>query len=388
MDKGHPKESLEGTGKFEPELSSARVQGYLAEASASSEEGQSDETLEAIAYVARVQREIESEVAALRAEGKYPPSLVARIKRYYQTLLPPGSATALRDFDEAYRLLDRVAYIDIDVPTQSQKPGVSQIKRVARIFIAWYLNYVAQQFNNFSSNLIRLIGIIDARIARLEAKFDETDFSAVDLIGVTASLSAQRELAAALAAELGDSKGRILVAECGDGAILALLADQGRDVYGIDTRVEYLDQLEIRRLEVRNAKTLSHLAKVENSSLGTLVLSGIVDRASISDRVAALFHAKRVLYQGGTLAIVSSGLETFMAPENHLEADLSPGRPFTPQTWAELARRLSFSHVRTLFDAKSNHFVVIANNTKIETHLSWLSESAIISAARDPRLEK
>ena len=380
-----PSEGGGDPDEFDHENSAARVEQYLAQAVADGDATPSDVEIDAQSYVAQIQRQLDAEVSELRALGKYPPSLLARVKKYYATLLPPGSSTTARDFDTAFKLTDRVAYIDIDVPTASKKPGVAFVKRSLRMLMAWYLNYVAQQFNNFSSNLIRLLGIIDARISRLEERFEATAIEPLGLMATTSSIDAQLEMSADVVKILAGTKGRILVAECATGQIIEALCEAGLDAYGIDTRSRYLDHLELQNIEVRNAGTIEHLAKIGQSSLQALVLSGITDRSSNSDRIAALFQAKRVLAQGATLLVVCAGEDAFARVENHLERDLSPGRPYSPQTWLAVADFLTFANVEILPHETSGSFLVLATNTKIAPLLDGFDAVKTIGNAASPQ---
>ncbi len=363
MKKTESNNSSTTKGKVDLDTSSERVLEYL---------GQSDATLAspdavdsaAAAFVLEIQSSIEHEVKELRSQGKYPPSLIARVNSYYNSLLPLGAASAAKDFKEAFWIADRVAYIDIDVPTASKKPGVSLVKRILRLMIAWYLNYVAQQFNNFTSNLMRLITIIDQRIVTLEEKLEATDFRHLELLDKTASIEVLAVFAESIGELVGDSSGRILVAECGTGEMLEELRRKGVDVYGIDERAALLDSLETRRFDVRDSTTLFHLHKLEDSVLSGLIVAGIVDRGTIAERVKLLHEAKRVMGQGSTLVLACSGITRYADASNHMEYDLSLGRPFSPDTWIELLKRLEFSHVRSISSETSDDYLVVASNTK------------------------
>lgn len=344
--------------------SSNRVQGYLAEESESYVEVSGPEK-DAIAFVVAMQESIEAEVKELRSMGKYPPSLIARVNSYYKSLLPLGSASAVRDYREAFRIAERVAYIDIDVPTASKKPGVSLVKRGLRLLVAWYLNYITQQFNNFTSNLMRLISIMDQRLERLEEKASSIESPQMELFERTASLTTQKLLATTVADELKDCIGRILVAECGGGELLQELLSRKLDVYGVDQRAGVLDGLEKLQIDVRNSPTLMHLQRVGDSTLSGLVITGIVDRGTIAERVSVVNHAKRVLSQGSILVLVCTGVPQFADPANHLEFDLSLGRPFSPGTWVEILEYFEFSHVRVINDDTHGNYLIVANSTKV-----------------------
>ena len=350
----HSKSALDVSG------SSQRMSDYLS--SGTSEPAMPFEVdKDAITFAGEIQASIDQEVAALRASGKYPPSLIARVNSYYRSLLPLGADSSVKDFKEAFWTADRVAYMDIDVPTASKKPGVSLLKRAIRMTIAWYLNYLAQQFNNFTSNLMRLLSIIDRRIEELEKTAALLNFRELELLEVTASLHTLGVFSGEISEILGTSKGRILVAECGTGKLLDIFAAKNLNAYGIDERAPLLDELAARKLDVRDEKTLLHLSNVARSSLGGLVVCGIVDRAPINERVALLYQARRTLLQGSLLVLACSSYVNFSAPANHLEFDLSVGRPFSPGTWIELMKRLKFSDIKVIESPNGDGFLVVAS---------------------------
>jgi hypothetical protein len=374
LGKAEPRSQDNETSKVDPEFSSERVQGYLAEAVAITNE--STETAEALAFVEEMQAKIDSRVKTLRASGAYPPSLLARVNGYYESLKPIGSGHSKADFEKILLITDRVAYMDVDVPTGSSKPGVSYVKKVLRMAMAWYLNYMAQQFNNFTSNLMRLLTVVDHRLTALEEKAVTIESPKLDIVGVTASLVLHASLVDEIVGELTNVNGRILVAEFGRAQVLEALASEKKDFYGIETRTEFLDLGELASYDVRQSSVLEHLMAVGNSSLDGLVVSGIVDRGSIQEKTALLFGAKRVLNQGSKLILVSSTMEHFSKVENHMEFDLSIGRPFSSSTWTSILTKLGFSHVKVVEAKDGCGYLVIANNTKVSP-LSSLADFGI-----------
>ena len=368
--------------EFGPEASSERVEEYLEPGTRAE-----PQDAEARAYMHSLELRIEAEVARLRSEGKYPPSLARRVRTYYRTLLPDGAASGERDFDAVFKTLDRIAYMDVDVPTASSKPGVAFVKRSLRTLMAWYLNYLAQQFNNFATNLVHLLGIADVRIAALESRFDASAFRASGLLAATAASHAQASTAERVAEALAGTGGRVLVAECADGTLLARLAEAGLNAYGVESRRELLEAAEARHLELREGGTLEHLADVAPASLGALVLSGIVDRDTVNDRVAALAHARRVLEENAALVLVCAAADAFGDLANRIEADLSPGRPFAPETWEFLLAKLGFDSVASE-RTQEGPYLVIARNARHAPELGALADSKVVLTALEPPKER
>ena len=368
--------------EFGPEASGDRVEEYLEPAA-----GPEPQDAEARAYMRSLELRIDAEVARLRSEGRYPPSLARRVRTYYRTLLPDGAASGERDFDAVFKTLDRIAYMDVDVPTASSKPGVAFVKRSLRTLMAWYLNYLAQQFNNFATNLVHLLGIADVRIASLESRFDASGFRASGLLAETAGARAQAAAADRVAEILAGTGGRVLVSECADGALLARLAESGMNAYGVESRRELLEAAEARRLELREGGTLEHLADVAPASLSALVLSGIVDRDTVSDRVAALAHARRVLEENAALVLVCAAADAFDDPANRVEADLSPGRPFAPETWEFLLSKLGFGSI-TSERGEAGAYLVVARNARLAPELGALADSKVVLSALEPPKER
>ena len=80
---------------------------------------------------------------------------------------------------------------------------------------------------------------------------------------------------------LRDVDGRVLVAECGTGDLLAALGEAGIDAYGVEPRPAPADAAAARGLEVR-ADDLRHASAGGRGTdeLAAAVLVGVVDRAA------------------------------------------------------------------------------------------------------------
>ncbi|MDA8196613.1 MAG: hypothetical protein M0019_05300 [Actinomycetota bacterium] len=326
---------------LDPVNSSERVNEYLAEKT-----DKPKDKSEAERFIDEARSRIEQRVAELKLSGKFPASKIDRMNRIYHELLPKGTGKYEGDFEAAYKLTDRVAYMDVDVPTESRKPIVGLVKKVLRLSMAWYLTYVSQQFNNFTSHLMRLITVFNVRLSRLEAELDRRSFPPLKFLGDTASLKVVDEATKTVSSLLQDTSGRICHLEAGTGSLAKALREVGLNVYCVETRDNYVDAIEAQGIEVVIESPNLHLNSVAAESLSGLIVSGVVDRASNSDRVELLQNCHFVLAPGSLLVLLLASSEVFDDPSNHLEHDLSDGRPLAVETWTFLLDILGFEEIQ------------------------------------------
>lgn len=338
---------------LDPANSNERVSKYLVD-KVESPKDKSD----AERFIEEARTRIDSRVAELKLSGKFPASKIDRMNRIYHQLLPKGTGKYVGDFEAAYKLTDRVAFMDVDVPTESRKPVVGLVKKVLRLSMAWYLTYLAQQFNNFTSNLMRLLTIFDGRLSRMETELDRRSFPPLDLLGETVSIKVADSALEIVLSLIGDISGRICHLESGNGSVAKALGSKGCNVYCVETRHRFIDEVELAGIEVVIDQPIRHLNTVEEGSLAALVVSGVVDRASNSDRVDLLQNCATVLEPGARLVLLLASPASFDEPANHLEHDLSSGRPLAVETWTFLLDLLGFDEVKLFELPDSIGFVV------------------------------
>ncbi len=96
---------------------------------------------------------------------------------------------------------------------------------------------------------------------------------------------------------------------------------------------------------MRRDDVLGHLSSVADDRLAGLVLSGCVDRMSLSERRRLLTLAEIKLAPGGTIALLVTSPGTWDEMVGPVVADLAPGRPWHAETWAYLLSQLGFIDV-------------------------------------------
>jgi hypothetical protein len=142
--------------------------------------------------------------------------------------------------------------------------------------------------------------------------------------------------------------GDVLHADSGEGQLLAALEKAGLVACGVEPRgAVALGALE-RGRTVTLAEGSEALATRPASSLGGLVLSGVVDRLPLHALVSLLARARIVLEAGAPLIIVASDPEQQGTWSQDVAQDLLHPRPLHAQTWELLLQRAGFVAVTPL----------------------------------------
>lgn len=299
-------------------------------------------------FMAKIEHEIEEEVKKKRAQGAFPPAFERRLKRIFEQLVPPGAGNSRRDFEALLRSSDRAAYFDIDVPIASQKPGVARLKKLLRLTQAWYLNYLAQQLNNFSTNLMRLLYVFDARVKKLEDEMDSATRVRPSGEFLKPYYPSILDMEDRIADPIADSSGRVLVADCGNGYLVWKLKERGIDCYGVDSFGDELEKPYQSGLDLRWQDLGEHLLEIADGALSAVVIQGSIDLISAQEKLNLLSGATRVLDPHGALVVLSIDPASFdSSPDLAIQRDLAPGRPFAPETLRHVFDRLGFSQVST-----------------------------------------
>jgi len=290
----------------------------------------------------KVMGEIQEEVRRRRAAGDFPPSLERELDVVFDRFVPVGPLDG--DFGEAIKAADRAAYINVAVPTASQKPGVGEVKRVLRKAMAWYLEYLAQQVTAFSTSTVRALRTLAERTTHLEEQMAQWRPAEDDGRDRPAEAPDLGEWDQAVVGHLSAVTGRVLHAECGQGAMVEALRGAGVDAYGVDPRGPLVDAAVAAGLEAWPDDPVSHLGAVADGGLGGLVLSGCVDRLPLGRQRLLVELAAAKLAPGGRLVILAVKPEEWPGAVPALEADLAPGRPLHAVTWVHLLDRARFEH--------------------------------------------
>jgi hypothetical protein len=285
--------------------------------------------------LARVQEEIAEEVRRRRAAGDFPPGLEQELDAMFARYAPAGTSD---DFDDVLAAAEAQSFIHADVPTASQRRPLGYVKRALRKTMAWYMRFLAQQVTAFAGTVTRAVALLGHRVESLER---------VALVRRPALVAPAVDATAVAVPALAGARGRVLHAESGDGALVRALVDAGVDAYGVEPVEAAAVAASEAGLDVRADTALSHLRKLGDAALAAVVLSGCTDTLAPGDRLAVISEAARVLVAGGVLVVVSAGPRAWARGVGAVVADLSPGRPWHPETWSHVLRQHGLAVART-----------------------------------------
>jgi Methionine biosynthesis protein MetW len=288
----------------------------------------------------RLTAEINAEVRRRRAAGDFPPGLERELDAMFARYAP---ATTGGDFDEVVEAAERTSFVHADVPTASNQPLLSYVKRGLRMIMAWYVRFLAQQVTAFAGAITRSVRLLGHRVDTLErvtVKAAERTLAEITERRAGPDLSPWTDI---VSQALTGLEGRVLHAECGDGTLLTRLVADGRDAYGVEPTERLAMAAAQAGLDVRADDALTHLRAVPDAALAGLVLSGAVDCLPLGSVLELADLAAAKLGAAGVLAVISVGPAAWARSLDPVLADLSPGRPLHPETWTHLLAARGFA---------------------------------------------
>ncbi|HMK11069.1 MAG TPA: hypothetical protein VK461_05790 [Acidimicrobiales bacterium] len=282
--------------------------------------------------------EIYDAVAQRRASGELPADLEAELDAEFANYAP--SAVSGDSLSGVLGQADKAVSIDVDPPTAGRFPA-GPVKKSVRKLTYWYMQYVANQVTAFGSATVRALRMLDRRVAAVEQATPGASRSIASTLETIDPVPLPDGTAEAIAEQLRGTKGRVLCAECGSGDLLRHLTQAGVDAYGAEPRRRLLAQALRDGLEIRPEGAAEHLAAMVPGALAGLVLTGIdIKPTGAQMQLAEL--ASRAVAIGGCLVVLGVQPEAWAASVPVVVADLAPGRPLHPETWASVLSARGF----------------------------------------------
>jgi hypothetical protein len=292
-------------------------------------------------YLSEVMADIDAEVRRRRASGDLPAGLERELDEMFLEFSPVGLHGRAR-LRETLALVDGSAYVDVAVPVASNKAVGSLVKRTIRKSMGWYIGFIVHQIVKFAWAVSRMFHVVVDRVELLEAAVETERTPELPPSAVPVTDPGTAWWSSEAVAALTGVRGRVLHAECGDGALLDALVAAGVDAYGVDPSEAAIEPAVDRGLDVRAESLLDHLAVVADEALSGVVLSGSVQwlHPNQRDRLVGLITERLAL--DGVLVLHSATPESWTATTAHLISDLAPGRPLHAGTWAHLLSEQGF----------------------------------------------
>ena len=277
-------------------------------------------------FAQRVQAEIVAAAERRRREDPRLARVEREIERAWATVAPPGAVGPTEEL--LLDRVDRLSMIDVDAPV-GDRPGIRQVKGAIRKGTYWYLRYMSDQLNALHNVQARLLRRFDERLARVEAAA-ALDTAVAGL--VTAAPGPGPAVGSVIAPVLAGVAGPVLVASCGSGGCVRVLADVGVEVYGIDEDPTAVLEGIDAGLDLRVDDPVAHLIGIEAATLGGVVVGGGMQRQPVAAVLELIDAAVGACSPGGVVAVAVED----RASRTRVDADLLAGRGVAPATWAHL----------------------------------------------------
>jgi hypothetical protein len=304
------------------------------------------EVAERIRYLDEVMAEIDAEVRNRRASGDLPAGLERELDELFLEFSPVGLQGRAR-LRETLSLVDGSAYVDIAVPTASNKAVGSYIKRAVRQGLGWYMNFIVTQIVKFDWSVSRMFHVVVDHIEDLEATVETHRSPDLPAAAVPTAHTGATWWAPTAVAALASVPDRVVVGDCGDGSLVEVLGAAGVDAYGVDPSELALEPALDRGIDVRAESILGHLDVVSGEALGGIVLTGSVQWLRANERQHLLELVSSRIMIDGVLVLHSASPASWATAVSPVVRDLAPGRPLHPETWCHLLSTRGFSVAAT-----------------------------------------
>ena len=139
--------------------------------------------------------------------------------------------------------------------------------------------------------------------------------------------------------------GPVLDLGAGRGELLEVLAEAGIEAYGVDVAHGYVERCRAKGLDVREEEARSHLASLEERSLGAITAIQLVEHLQTDELIELLELAARALRPGGLLILETQNPENVVVGASSFYLDPTHRRPVPPALLAFLVGARGFDGV-------------------------------------------
>jgi hypothetical protein len=303
--------------------------------------------------VERLMDEIDDEVRRRRDDGDLDPAF----ERDLDELFAPGGGGRVVDYSRLIDEAHRAAQLDATPPAESQMIGGAFVKRALGRSMSWYVGNVTRQVSTLGSDLVEVVRLLGARIAKLEEAAEPTEASAGTQLAPHLDPLPWSD---AITGALEHGVGRVMHADAGDGSLVHALLTAGLDAYGVEPRVALAERASVRGVDVREESVLDHVRALPTGSLRGIVVSGCADTLPNGDRQRLVRAARRVVEPEGRMVVLTSEPRNWGIGATRVVADLAPGRPWSVETWSAVLREGGFTVAPVDPDGDDTAHVLVA----------------------------
>lgn len=301
------------------------------------------EASERRAILAKVLHEVDEEVAVRRASGEVPAGFEQGLDEAFAEVSPgEGSGYLIR---QALAVVDQRAAVSFEVPVASRRPGGSFFKRLIRAAVGWYVRFFVSQLTRFALAVARALHVLAEDLEHLR-KETSTFWPTLPQGLVAQRPSGERWWGSIAVSAFSGASAPILCADTADLAALRALRGAGIDAYGVRDPRGVSGREATDGLDVRDESLTEHASTLVEGAIGGALLEGSVQWLGPKRSDELLGWLETNMSEGAVLMIASATPQAWSRLCDPLVADLAPGRPLHPETWAHLMERHGFVEPR------------------------------------------
>lgn len=280
--------------------------------------------------------EIVAETERRRQSGEYPPELLERLDAEFDRFAPLSFRRT--GMDGAVRAVEAAAFVNVDAPITGSGRLARALKTAVKKSTGWYHLYVARQVTALGIQITRPLRMLDERtelLSRRISDIENTIQSRSPHLAAMIETLADSTLSKAATDEVVNMfigfAGRIVHLGASDPDVVTALVNAGIDAYGVTPGGGGNSDVEIRAESV-----FHHLYELAVASLSGVVVTGVSDTASTSERVELCRLVVDRVEPGGRIVIVTMEPQKWSSKVGPVVSDLAGSRPLHTETWLHL----------------------------------------------------
>lgn len=194
---------------------------------------------------------------------------------------------------------------------------------------------------------------VDGRsVATVERSPEKPSFNelGIDLCRYRADEQLFRKQQMELAKYFADVPGPVVDLGCGRGTMLEVLSGNGIRAYGVDTFPPALEVCRQRGLKVIDSDIFSHLADTNDSSIGGIFCSHVIEHLHPPEALRLIRESHRVLRSGGALVLVTPNPKNLLMLTEVFWLDLTHVRFYPARLLDGILQQVGFASVSCFED--------------------------------------
>ena len=270
------------------------------------------------------------------------------------------------NFDETDSLHDYISMANAACNVIADKKITSHRKVIGKVIVLfkrairkcthWYISPIVEQQNEYNAYSVRSINGLNEKITKLEEKIEKleeleikrTEKLNFDYVGFENKYrGSQEEITKKLNSyvEYFENCDNVLDIGCGRGEFLEILKEKNISALGIDIEDNMVSMCKEKGLRVNKADALEYLNKLEDNSLGGIIMNQVIEHMEPNYLIEVINTAYKKLKPGAHFVAETINPQSMIVFTEAYFMDLSHKRMLHPYTVQFLLESSGFAEV-------------------------------------------